>query len=68
VTLEINITGTIFNHSYAIVDDYVSTKGKFSDNLGNVALIDCHYVQDLIPILPTDLCNVGMSINGVVED
>jgi hypothetical protein len=63
-----NITGQIFNHSYTIVEDYTSTNGKFSDNLGNVALVDCHYMQDLIPFIPFDFCNVAQTINGVVSD
>ena len=57
-----------FSHSYKIIDTFNDTVGKFSNNLGNVALIDCHYVSNFIPLPGLNFCNETMSINGVLKN
>ena len=37
------------SHNFTVVDEFDSGNGKFSDGLGVVALIDCHYVNDILP-------------------
>jgi hypothetical protein len=34
--------------NYKIVDSFTEPKGKFPGNYGNVAIIDCHYANDII--------------------
>jgi ABC-type antimicrobial peptide transport system permease subunit len=50
------------------VEGFEDPNGKFPNSLGNVALIDCHYLGKLVPLLPYDFCNVTMTVNGVLED
>ena len=39
---------TTFSHQMTVIDDFEATNGKFGDQLGNVALIDCHYANRLL--------------------
>lgn len=51
-----------------MVETFNDTLGKFSNNLGNVALIDCHYLSKLITLIQVDFCNVTMTVNGVLKN
>jgi len=42
--------GFVVKHNYTVVEEYEDPNGKFGNTLGNVALIDCKYVGELIPI------------------
>ena len=42
-----NIPST-FTHEVTVIGDFTATNGKFGDILGNVALVDCNYVNRLI--------------------
>lgn len=57
-----------FSHNFKVVETFSDTLGKFSNNLGNVALIDCHYLSELISLLQVDFCNVTMTVNGVLKN
>ena len=34
-------------HNFTVFEDFNSPKGKFGDTLGNVAIIDCKYMNRL---------------------
>jgi hypothetical protein len=33
-------------HTFTVVESFSTPNGKFGDNLGNVVLIDCKYIDD----------------------
>jgi hypothetical protein len=41
--------------NYNAVEGFDEPNGKFPNTLGNVALIDCHYVMDNIDIMVTQM-------------
>lgn len=50
-----------------MIDSFDKPNGKFADNIGNVALVDCNDVRKLLPF-PIDLCNITATVNGVLDD
>jgi len=36
----------LVRHTFDVVEEFDSPKGKFSDNFGNVAIADCTYIHD----------------------
>ena len=36
------------SHNFTIVESFDNPNGKFGDNLGNAAIIDCKYIDELI--------------------
>lgn len=45
--LNITRVPTDIAHNFTVVDTFSVPKGKFGNTLGNVALVDCHYINRL---------------------
>lgn len=41
-----DLQGNVLRHTFDVVEQFDSPKGKFPDNLGNVAIADCNYIDD----------------------
>jgi len=52
--------------NYTVIDEFDEADGKFSDRIGNVALIDCHYIAEVLP--QADFCGYAPEIKGVLKD
>lgn len=62
------------------MESFDNPNGKFGDNLGNAAIIDCKYIDELFEdktsqfmdflrdMPQVDFCNYAMSIAGVIKD
>ena len=44
--LDFRKKANFFAHTFNIAETFTSSNGKFGDSLGNVAVIDCNYVDD----------------------
>jgi len=40
-----NLQGNVIRHTFDVVEEFDSPKGKFPDNLGNVGIADCNYID-----------------------
>ena len=82
VELYFDYLGHQISFNYTLTETYSDPDGKFNDDLGNIALIDCHSMKEWgvwnvteeVPGIgnvttPTiDFCNVTMTINAVFQD
>ena len=71
---------TQISYNFTVVESFDNPNGKFGDNLGNAAIIDCKYIDELfedkssqfeefLSDMPqVDFCNYAMSIAGVLKD
>jgi len=71
---------TEISYNFTVVESFDNPNGKFGDNLGNAAIIDCKYIDELfedkssqfkefLDDMPqVDFCNYAMSIAGVLKD
>lgn len=59
--------GVIVQLDYTVLEGFDTPNGKFANDIGNVALLDCHYMEDLLP-LGIDFCSVAMTVDGVLND
>lgn len=38
----------MISHNYTVIDSFNDTNGKFGNTLGNVAIVDCHYFNNVL--------------------